>query len=169
MDDDSRDQWIGRNVATYRGEMSQQALADAMRERGWKWSQATVWSVEKGERPVRLSEAFDLAAVLSLPDFGVLGVEPGKALELSALEEQTQSCRDLWELWEAMGADLHEAATTLDQMLAESLDWANTEDRSTWPGLSKARRLAASALGRMRADLEFIVARPRFRGATDGQ
>lgn len=35
-----------------------------MRERGWKWSQATVWSIEKGERPLRLAEAEALADVL---------------------------------------------------------------------------------------------------------
>lgn len=44
--------------------MSQQALADLMRARGWKWSQATVWAVEKGERPLRLAEATDLAELL---------------------------------------------------------------------------------------------------------
>lgn len=41
--------------------LSQQDLAAAMRTRGYKWSQATVWSVESGERPLRLSEAVDVA------------------------------------------------------------------------------------------------------------
>ncbi|KJL46235.1 hypothetical protein RS84_02862 [Microbacterium hydrocarbonoxydans] len=44
--------------------MSQKDLASAMRDRGWKWSQATVWSIEKGERPLRLAEAVDVAWVL---------------------------------------------------------------------------------------------------------
>lgn len=44
--------------------MSQKDLAERMRERGWKWSQATVWSIEKGERPLRLAEAEDVSAVL---------------------------------------------------------------------------------------------------------
>lgn len=35
-----------------------------MRTRGWKWSQATVWAVEKGERPLRLAEAEDLVSIL---------------------------------------------------------------------------------------------------------
>ncbi len=35
-----------------------------MRSRGWKWSQATMWSVERGERPLRLTEAKDLVAIL---------------------------------------------------------------------------------------------------------
>lgn len=58
------DRTIGENVVTLRGEMSQKALADAMRERGHKWSQSTVWSVEKGDRPLKLAEAEDLARVL---------------------------------------------------------------------------------------------------------
>lgn len=59
-----QDLWIGQNVANARGEMSQQALADAMREAGHKWSQSTVWSVEKGDRPLRLTEASDLSRLL---------------------------------------------------------------------------------------------------------
>lgn len=41
--------------------MSQVELADAMRGHGFKWSQATVWSTETGERPLRLSEAIAAA------------------------------------------------------------------------------------------------------------
>ncbi len=57
------DDQIGRNVAECRDRigMSQKDVAERMRELGWKWSQATVWSVEKGERPLRLAEADDLA------------------------------------------------------------------------------------------------------------
>jgi transcriptional regulator with XRE-family HTH domain len=58
------DELIGRNLARMRGDMSQKELAARMKERGWKWSQATVWSVEKGERPLRLAEAEDIKAVL---------------------------------------------------------------------------------------------------------
>lgn len=60
MDDES----IGQNIARLRGEMSQVALAEQMKARGWKWSQSTVWSVEKGDRPLRLREAVDLAQIL---------------------------------------------------------------------------------------------------------
>lgn len=63
-----RDEQIGRNVQTLRGRRSQADVADAMRARGHKWSQATVWSIEKGERPLRLSEALDLLDVLDMAD-----------------------------------------------------------------------------------------------------
>ncbi|UTT52311.1 helix-turn-helix domain-containing protein [Microbacterium maritypicum] len=58
------DEQIGENLTKLRGEMSQKDLATAMRGRGWKWSQATVWSIEKGERPLRLAEAVDVAWIL---------------------------------------------------------------------------------------------------------
>src|SRR5688500_1134787 len=61
---ENKDELIGRNVARLRGEMPQSELAKAMRERGYKWSQATVWSVEKGERPLRLAEAETLSEIL---------------------------------------------------------------------------------------------------------
>jgi len=60
----NRDKEIGSTVTELRGDRSQQSVADEMRGRGWKWSQATVWSVEKGERPLKLVEALDLAEVL---------------------------------------------------------------------------------------------------------
>jgi hypothetical protein len=61
-----QDKRIGQTVLILRGDRTQQAVAVAMRDRGWKWSQATVWSVEKGDRPLRLAEADDLAGVLGV-------------------------------------------------------------------------------------------------------
>lgn len=40
--------------------MSQQDLASEMRSRGFKWAQATVWSIETGERPLRFTEYKEL-------------------------------------------------------------------------------------------------------------
>ena len=57
---------IGAAVHALRGPASQQSVADAMRHRGWRWSQATVWSVETGRRPLRLAEARDLAEILGV-------------------------------------------------------------------------------------------------------
>ena len=62
---ETSDAQIGANLGLLRRGKSQKEVADDMRERGWKWSQATVWSVEKGERPLRLAEAVDLAVILS--------------------------------------------------------------------------------------------------------
>ncbi|MGW9415158.1 helix-turn-helix domain-containing protein [Arthrobacter cupressi] len=63
VDDDGL---IGRRVVQLRGERSQKSVADEMRLRGWKWSQATMWAIERGERSLKLMEARDLAAVLDV-------------------------------------------------------------------------------------------------------
>lgn len=60
------DKTIGKNVARLRGDRSQQLVADEMRSRGYDWSQATVWSVEKGRRPLRFAEAAQLADILDV-------------------------------------------------------------------------------------------------------
>lgn len=71
---DDLDALIGKNLARLRGDLSQADLAREMKERGFKWSQATVWSIEKGERPLRLSESKHVAEIL-----GVKGLDPAAA------------------------------------------------------------------------------------------
>ncbi|WP_137771861.1 helix-turn-helix transcriptional regulator [Microbacterium sp. O] len=57
---------IGADVATARERagLSQKELAAAVTDRGFKWAQATVSQIEKGERPLRLSEADHLAELI---------------------------------------------------------------------------------------------------------
>lgn len=55
---------IGDNVARLRKGRSQREVASEMKKRGWRWSHVTLVAIEGGERPLRLSEAVDLAAVL---------------------------------------------------------------------------------------------------------
>ncbi|MFC9559921.1 helix-turn-helix domain-containing protein [Agromyces sp. NPDC056965] len=69
------DRQVGENVVRLRGDRSQKELADEMRERGYKWSQATVWAVEKGNRPLRLAEAAVLAEILRVSVGVLLGDE----------------------------------------------------------------------------------------------
>lgn len=61
---DATERDLGNVLKSQREELllSQTELADKMRAAGFKWSQATVWSVESGERPLRLSEAIAVAA-----------------------------------------------------------------------------------------------------------
>lgn len=63
MNDDVR---IGKNVRRLREArgLSQAALAERMRQAGWKWSQPTVAAIEKGERSLKFAEAMNL---FSLP------------------------------------------------------------------------------------------------------
>lgn len=54
-------------MAALRGDLSQDELAAKMKERGYRWSQSTVWSVERGDRPLRLTEATDVLQCLGIP------------------------------------------------------------------------------------------------------
>lgn len=60
---------IGRNLARIRQRagITQAKLAEDMRgDYGYKWSKATVWSIETGERPLKLTEAQDVLKCLRL-------------------------------------------------------------------------------------------------------
>ena len=74
-----------------------------MRERGWKWSQATVWAVEKGDRPLRLAEANDLGAILKKP-VGAFMYSPGEH-EIEKADKRLQESRKALE--EALTSYLH--------------------------------------------------------------
>lgn len=61
------DERIGKNFQAIRGEMTQEELAKKMREQGYKWSKATVWAIEKGERPLKVAEAAEVLRCLEMP------------------------------------------------------------------------------------------------------
>lgn len=46
--------------------MTQEELAEAMKSRGFRWSQTTVYNVETGERSLRASELRELADIFHL-------------------------------------------------------------------------------------------------------
>ena len=91
---DPRDVLAGRNLAILRGDMTQATLAAKMRDLGWKWSQATVWAVEKGDRPFRLAEAQDVLGLL-----GRTGVESA-LLRDTSLTQINAAARKVLEAWE---------------------------------------------------------------------
>lgn len=89
---------IGKRVVLFREPMSQQAVATAMRQQGHKWSQATVWSVEKGERPLRLSEAVALADVIGVTLHDIAGVDTDAAALFSENNEMRKQIRQIREV-----------------------------------------------------------------------
>lgn len=122
------DQLIGQNLAALRGEMSQKALADEMRERGHKWSQATVWSVEKGDRPLKLTEAHDLEQILGvLVSSEWFRREPGLTTASRAVSELREARR--------------QAVDALAEYFRARMD--------TWAKLSDAWLLMPSERGRL--------------------
>ena len=100
---------IGRNLALYRGDVSQKDLAAKMRARGFKWSQATVWAVEKGDRPLRLAEAAELARVFEI-DMDYLTLEEGAAYVDRALSDLDEAASAL-----IQAADSYEQARRVVQ------------------------------------------------------
>lgn len=87
---------VGRNLARLRRDKSQQALADEMREHGHRWTQATVWSIEQGERAVKLDEALSLSKILNLGLYGVDALardDDDPYLELSLLLQEASRAR----------------------------------------------------------------------------
>lgn len=56
-----------------------------MRKLGHRWTQATVWAIEKGERSLKLAEAVSLAQVLGLSQYeaAFMGDPDGARIDLS--------------------------------------------------------------------------------------
>lgn len=63
---DDIDKRVGANLKEFRGSMSQAVLAGKMTDKGFKWSQATVYEVERGARPLKLSEAITVARIIDV-------------------------------------------------------------------------------------------------------
>lgn len=89
---------IGSKLQQLRGELSQKNLAALMREQGHRWSQTTVWLVETGERPLRLTEAKVVADLFGVTVSALLGSEPtsldAALAEVAALKRQISAARD---------------------------------------------------------------------------
>lgn len=113
------DEEIGANLTRIRGSRSQKDLAEAMRERGFKWSQATVWSVEKGERPLRLTEAQALGVVLGI-NHDLLLSRPGELDLHAAALYSTNLLEDIRDLaYESYGLQKRLARAVDDRPAAE--------------------------------------------------
>jgi transcriptional regulator with XRE-family HTH domain len=102
------DQNIAANVRIYReaGNLSQEELAQRMTERGFGFSQATIWKIERGQRPVKASELAALAESLGglrLPPMS-LTVEPGTAKHRARMQQANQFARGAYDALKAAAA-----------------------------------------------------------------
>jgi transcriptional regulator with XRE-family HTH domain len=72
------EQNFATNVREYREQsgLSQEDLAQRMVERGFGFTQATVWKIEQGKRAVRIAEAVALMDALGLPSWMSLTRSP---------------------------------------------------------------------------------------------
>lgn len=130
---------IGANVNMLRGDMSQAALASAMREMGWKWTQPTVAAIEKGERPLKLAEAVQLSQILGADLQQFIWSDEAIEDERRAIAIQRNADR----LAEALGTALSrqlEACVSADQ---RGLTLPKTE---YWMGIRSAGELLQESL-----------------------
>jgi transcriptional regulator with XRE-family HTH domain len=89
------DEQIGRNLVRLRGGMSQKDLADRMRTHGFKWSQATVWAIEKGERPLRLTESLALGKIFGIDGHALTSTRFDRHLEILRHEKEMNDISDV--------------------------------------------------------------------------
>jgi transcriptional regulator with XRE-family HTH domain len=95
------DQNIAAGVRAYReaASVSQEELAQRMSDRGFGFSQATVWKIERGQRPVKASELLALADALGALSPMDLTSEPGIARHAAQLH---QAHRNAYEAYQAL-------------------------------------------------------------------
>lgn len=105
------DQHIAANVRIYREEagVSQEDLAQRMADRGFGFSQATVWKIESGQRPVRASELVALADALEIKPAISLTHEPDDARHEVRLQRANRYAHDAYGTLKAAAADYLEA------------------------------------------------------------
>lgn len=101
--------------------MSQQALADKMREAGFDWAQATVWSVEKGKRPLRLAEAEAVAKIFGF-DLNALTTHTSWYTLFNHATDLQRANMALWQAAENYEATLRTLVEAADEMVAEGVD-----------------------------------------------
>lgn len=124
MNDDKQ---IGLNLQRIREEagLSQKQLAAAVKKAGPRWSQTTVWAVEAGERPLRLTEALLLGNILEVNYHSLVrDTEQGEyeiALNnLIAAHEELVKALDLYEMTVLEAKLIRDKVT--DEDLANDLD-----------------------------------------------
>jgi transcriptional regulator with XRE-family HTH domain len=147
------DEQIGRNLSALRGDMSQKDLADRMRRRGFKWSQATVWAIEKGERPLRVTEAEAIGDVFDIHG-NVLGHSEtsfDRTMRARAIEGQLEEIAGLaYATFEAQ----RRMALVYDLIPAEERDEDITPELLARNAVDYALQGLARAEAHYRAELE---------------
>lgn len=129
---------IDRNVATnlrqFREErgMSQDELAQRMSERGFGFTQATIWKIESGQRPVKISEAVALGKALGLLSWTHLIEEPKLTRRLAELQAANRRAYEAYAETKAAAARYLEAQVEVVLAVREAQDAGLDTER--WVG-----------------------------------
>jgi len=130
------DRDIATNVRTYReaARISQDELAQRMTGRGFGFSQATVWKIESGHRPVRASELIGLADSLEVHPSIALAWEPETTRHKVGLERANAAALAAYNAVKAAAAAYLEAQVDLMFTAHEAHDsgFVVTETYTSW-------------------------------------
>lgn len=102
---------------------SQEEVARRMSAFGVDWHQTTVGRTETAQRPLRLNEAFALAALFGV---GLVGLTAPPRVDPSALSDEELVAKDaeLVELIEDLGEQRREAEERMERAAADHSRWA---------------------------------------------
>jgi transcriptional regulator with XRE-family HTH domain len=130
------DQNIAANLRTYReaGGVSQEELAQRMADLGFGFSQATIWKIERGQRPVRASELVALADSLGIMSATSLTRQPDAARHQVQLDQANRTAQHAYQALKKAAADYLDAQVELVVMarLAQDAGLAVTELHTSW-------------------------------------
>jgi transcriptional regulator with XRE-family HTH domain len=109
------DQNIAANLRTYReaGSISQEELAHRMADRGFGFSQATIWKIESGQRPVKASELVALADSLGVMLVTHLTDKPDVARHQVRLDQANRKAQHAYQTVKEAAADYLDAQLAL--------------------------------------------------------
>ena len=132
------DQNIAANLRTYReaGNISQEELAQRMADLGFGFSQATIWKIESGRRPVRASELVALADSLGVMSATSLTRKPDAARHQVQLDQANRKAHDAYGTLREAAAGYLDAQFELLVASREAQDagLAVTELHTSWLG-----------------------------------
>jgi transcriptional regulator with XRE-family HTH domain len=130
------DQNIAANLRTYReaGAISQEELAQRMADRGFGFSQATIWKIESGQRPVRASELVALADSLEVMPATSLTYQPAEARHQVQLEQANRKAHHAYQTLKEAAAHYLDAQLELvvAARLARDAGLTVTELHTSW-------------------------------------
>lgn len=117
---DERARWFGENIriSRERRKISQDALAESMRARGWDWHQSTVYKIEHGSRRTEAFELRDLAEILGVP-VSDLFVPPAELNEEALVSLSIVKLRRAWEGTAAATRELLAATAWCERTLEQ--------------------------------------------------
>lgn len=118
------DQNIAANVREYRESrgLSQDELAQRMTDRGFGFSQATIWKIESGQRPVKASEAAALADALDILSLSFLLADPESSRREARLDTLHRQAGTAYETLKAAAAAYLEVQINLAFAVREARD-----------------------------------------------